>query len=84
MSDEWGVALDLAPDLLEALLSEFAPQGLPEPDVGFELGEHYWPIEAVWRKQKVVVVDGRDDERDASLAVDGFKVFTLLTSRSTC
>lgn len=77
MSDEWGVALDLAPGLLEALLSELATQGLPEPEVGVELGEHYWPIEAVWRQQKVVVVDGRDDERDASLAGEGFTVLQL-------
>lgn len=77
MSDEWGVALDLAPDLLEALLSKLATQGLPEPEVGVELGEYYWPIEAVWRKQKVVVVEGRDDERDASLADDGFTVLQL-------
>ncbi|MEZ0383991.1 DEAD/DEAH box helicase [Mycobacterium sp. pW045] len=77
MSDEWGVALDLATDLLEALLSELATLGLPEPEVGVELGEYYWPIEAVWRKQKAVVVDGVDAERDASLAREGFTVFRL-------
>jgi len=77
MSDEWGVALDLAPDRLEALLAELATQGKPEPEVGVELGEHYWPIEAVWRREKVVVVDGRDDERDTSLGAEGFSVFQL-------
>ncbi|WP_125078120.1 DEAD/DEAH box helicase [Mycobacterium sp. P7213] len=77
MSDEWGVALDLAPGLLEALLSELATQDLPEPEVGVELGEHYWPIEAVWRQQKVVVVDGVDAERDTSLSREGFAVLQL-------
>lgn len=77
VSDEWGMALDLASDAVERLLSDLARRGLPEPEVGVELGEHYWPVEAVWRRRKVALVDGRDEERDASLAADGFTVLQL-------
>lgn len=77
LTAEWGTALELAQDTAERLLSELARRGLPEPEVGVELGEHYWPVEAVWRQQKVVVVDGPDDERDNSFRAEGFTVFAL-------
>ncbi|OHU97396.1 DEAD/DEAH box helicase [Mycobacterium talmoniae] len=77
VSDGWGTSLELVPKNVEQLLSELARRGCPEPQVGVELGECYWPIEAVWPLRKVVLVDGSDAERDGSLAADGYKVLPL-------
>lgn len=75
MSDSWGGQVDLASDSVKALLAGLARRGADEPEVGREMGEHYWPVEAAWTNQKVVIVDGLDEERDSSLARDGFVVF---------
>lgn len=74
LSEAWGTTLELAPATVEHLLSELARRGVPEPEVGAELGDRYWRVEAVWPQSKVVLVDGRDPERDGSLTSDGFKV----------
>jgi ATP-dependent helicase YprA (DUF1998 family) len=74
MSDSWAAVLDMASDSVAALLEELARGPCPEPEVGIELGSDYWPVEAVWLQQKVVIVDGDDPERDASLVADGFEV----------
>lgn len=74
LTHEWGTRLEMASGTAEHLLSELARRGLPEPEVGVELGEFYWPVEAVWPWRKIVLVDGRDNERDASLEADGFTV----------
>ncbi|MGV0627789.1 DEAD/DEAH box helicase [Mycolicibacter minnesotensis] len=77
LTQQWRTILELASARGEQLLAELARRGVPEPEVGVELGEHYWPVEAVWRQRKVVVVDGVDVERDASLAREGFVVMEL-------
>ncbi len=75
MSDSWAGQVDLASDSVKALLAELARRGADEPEVGREMGEYYWPVEAAWTNQKLVIVDGPDEERDSSLARDGFAVF---------
>lgn len=75
VSDEWGGQLDLSTDAVKKLLSALARRHIDEPEVGIEMGEAYWPIEAVWLSRKVVIVDGEDDERDLSLSSDGYAVF---------
>jgi ATP-dependent helicase YprA (DUF1998 family) len=75
MSEAWGGQIDLATDSVKDLLSALGRRGLPEPEIGIELGKYYWPVEAVWMIKRVVIVDGDDDERDQSLELDGFVVF---------
>ena len=74
MSETWGVKLDLASESVERLLEELAQRKCPEPDIGVELGSDYWPVEAVWPEHKVVIVDGEDARRDASLGAEGYEV----------
>ena len=82
MSEGWGGQIDLAADSVKELLSELGRRGLPEPEVGIELGKFYWPVEAAWMTQRVVVVDGDDDERDKSLESEGFVVFHAGTANA--
>ncbi|KUI09916.1 DEAD/DEAH box helicase [Mycolicibacterium acapulense] len=75
MSEEWGGQVDLASDAVKLLLAELARRGVDEPEVGIEMGEYYWPVEAVWPNQRIVIVDGADAERDRSLESDGYSVY---------
>ena len=74
MSESWGAKLDLASESVERLLEDLAQRKCPEPDIGVEMGTDYWPVEAVWPKHKIVIVDGDDPRRDASLAAEGYEV----------
>ena len=75
MTEAWGGQIDLASDAVKDLLAELARRRVEEPEVGIEMGKYYWPVEVAWPARRVVIVDGSDDERDASLASDGFAVF---------
>ncbi len=75
MSEGWGGQIDLAADVVKELLAELGRRGLPEPEVGIELGKYYWPVEVAWPTQHVAIVDGDDRERDQALASEGFRVF---------
>ncbi|MQY18089.1 DEAD/DEAH box helicase [Nocardia macrotermitis] len=64
----------LASRAVRELLADLSGSGLPEPEVGIEVGRHYWPVEIAWPTAKVVVVEGDDDDRDIGLTADGFQV----------
>ncbi|KAF0842581.1 DEAD/DEAH box helicase [Nocardia caishijiensis] len=56
------------------LLAELQQAGVPKPEVGIEAGRAYWMVDIAWPAEKVVVVEGVDDDRDSGLAADGFRV----------
>lgn len=70
----WDEVLIGVSESVEDLLCDLASRGAPKPIIGIDFGKHYWPVEAVWRDQSVVLVEYEDEERDASLAADGFTV----------
>ena len=74
MSENWGAKLDMASDSVQEVLEELARLNCSEPEVGVEFGKEYWPVEAVWPERKIVIVDGVDSERDASLTAEGYQV----------
>jgi len=75
MSEAWGGLIDLAADSVKPLLSELGRRGAVEAEIGIELGKYYWPVEVAWLTERVAIVDGEDEERDQSLAAEGFAVF---------
>ncbi len=64
-------------DAVRALLDELAEAGVPRPEIGIEEGRHYWPVEVAWPTAKIVVVEGRDDDRDSGLNDDGYQVIPV-------
>lgn len=81
MTEAWGGQLDLASDSVKDLLAELARRGVEEPEIGIELGKYYWPVEVAWPSRRVVIVDGRDEERDTSLEAQGFAIFQAGNAR---
>ena len=75
ISHAWGVSLELASPSAQGLLQSLADRGLPEPEIGIEVGKSFWPIEAIWREAGVVLVEGSDSERDSELSGEGLVVF---------
>ncbi|MGW4364328.1 DEAD/DEAH box helicase [Nocardia takedensis] len=73
----WEAAAVYSSTVVRELLSELAALGVPEPEIGVELGRQYWPVEIAWPQAKVVVVEGDDVERDSELAADGFHVVAV-------
>lgn len=48
--------------------------GAATPGIGEEFGEARWPIDAMWPDEKVALVDGARDDRDAALRQRGWHV----------
>lgn len=70
----WGETLAFTSQAVVELFMALAARGVPKPEIGVELGQHLWPVEAVWDTVRVVLVEGRDDERNADLANAGYTV----------
>ncbi|MCJ0906503.1 DEAD/DEAH box helicase [Rhodococcus sp. ARC_M6] len=74
----WGENLVHTPESVIELLLELSLRGAVKPDIGIDLGTHYWPIEAVWPDSRVVLVEGDDPDRDSGLGADGYKVINIV------
>ncbi|WP_343287357.1 DEAD/DEAH box helicase [Gordonia sp. SID5947] len=70
----WGETLAYTPPSVVELLTALSTRGVAKPEIGVELGEHYWPVEAVWEAARVVLVDDADADRDADLTNAGYTV----------
>ncbi|EKT76858.1 dead/deah box helicase [Rhodococcus opacus M213] len=70
----WGETLAYTSQSVIELLLKLSKRGVEKPELGVDLGQHYWPVEAVWMKPGVVLVEGYDEERDSGLASDGYTV----------
>ncbi|WP_024794783.1 DEAD/DEAH box helicase [Tomitella biformata] len=70
----WGVTLVHTPESVVELLVALELRGVAKPDIGVDLGKHYWPVEAVWTDSKVVLVEGEDPDRDDGLSDGGYTV----------
>jgi hypothetical protein len=64
--------LDLLDPALAALVQAAVHAGADAPAVGLEVGSGNWPLEAVWTEEKVALIDGADERRDAELAGKGW------------
>ncbi|GII75682.1 DEAD/DEAH box helicase [Sphaerisporangium rufum] len=78
---DWEQVLDLLdPDEpgLAAFARALAEQGVPAPEVGYELGEQAWQAELAWPAAKVAIVLAGDDHeahrRDAAYGAAGWEV----------
>ncbi|UOT04490.1 DUF1998 domain-containing protein [Rhodococcus opacus] len=70
----WGETLAYTSQSVIELLLKLSKRGVQKPELGVDLGQHYWPVEAVWMKPGVVLVEGYDEERDSGLGSDGYTV----------
>ncbi|AGT93585.1 dead/deah box helicase [Rhodococcus erythropolis CCM2595] len=70
----WGQDLEGTSASVSELLLALALLGVHKPEMGIEMGDVGWPVEAVWRQPAVVLVEGNDGERDTWLKDDGFVV----------
>ncbi|NEW29395.1 DEAD/DEAH box helicase [Nocardia cyriacigeorgica] len=77
VGEQWGDNAVYISDAVRQLLAELSQRAVPEPEVGTEAGKYYWPVEIAWPGAKVVVVEGIDEERDAALAADGYRVLPV-------
>ncbi|NKX06587.1 hypothetical protein GS944_03410 [Rhodococcus hoagii] len=50
---------------------------MPKPSIGIDIGRYYWPVEAAWEDQRIVLVEGEDPDRDKGLGADGYKVYRV-------
>ncbi|TWS20023.1 DEAD/DEAH box helicase [Tsukamurella asaccharolytica] len=72
---EWDDQLIGVSATLRALMRKLAQAGVDKPDFGVEVTTDRWPVDAVWHSSRVVIVDGRDPDRDCALESSGFSVF---------
>ncbi|WP_459963690.1 hypothetical protein [Nocardia sp. IFM 10818] len=70
----WGVNPVFMSKAVVDLLAALSRKGVAEPEIGVDLGTHYWPVEAVWPDVGVALVEGVDADRDRGLEVDGYQV----------
>lgn len=82
LSPEWKEQLDLADGATAELLIRLALAGAPVPEVGAEVGDMAWPVEALWGRARVVLVDNLDVERDRWLLNAGYHAFNALAPMS--
>ncbi|WP_037182166.1 DEAD/DEAH box helicase [Rhodococcoides fascians] len=79
----WGETLAYTSQSVIELLLELSLLGVGKPELGIDLGEHYWPVEALWKEPKVVLVEGGDDDRDSGLAAEGYTVVRVENTTAT-
>lgn len=76
----WGETLAYTSQSVIELLLELSMRGVQRPDLGVDLGQHYWPVEALWKQSKIVLVEGGDDDRDSGLTAEGYTVISVETT----
>ena len=74
---DWQAQLEYTTGIVSEMLAAAALMGCPVPEVGAEVGDLSWPIEALWANEKVVLVDDEIDDRDKWLADSGFVVLRV-------
>lgn len=74
LSPEWKEQLDLADGATAKLLIRLALAGAPVPEVGAEVGDYSWPVDALWQNAKVVLLDDGDRECMNWLTDNGYRV----------
>lgn len=73
----WGETLThTSPSVVELLLA-LSIRRVPKPSIGIDIGRYYWPVEAAWEDQRIVLVEGEDPDRDKGLGADGYKVYRV-------
>ncbi|MGC4960928.1 DEAD/DEAH box helicase [Gordonia sp. DT101] len=73
----WGETLAYTSQSVVELLMTLSTRGVAKPQIGVELGEHYWPVEAVWETARVVLVEDADADRDEDLTNAGYFVVNM-------
>jgi hypothetical protein len=74
LSPEWKEQLDLADGATAELLVRLALAGAPVPEVGAEVGDYSWPVEALWEGSKVVLLNNGDRDCVDWLTNNGYRV----------
>lgn len=74
LTPEWREQLAYATGAVADLLAAVGLRGVDAPEVGAEVGDVGWPIEAIWYTQGVALVDDIEAERDSWLRSNGFEV----------
>ncbi|MCX4092078.1 DEAD/DEAH box helicase [Nocardia sp. alder85J] len=70
----WGNTVVYMSDAAVSLLCELDRLGVGEPEIGVDVGTHYWPVEAYWADATLVLVEGEEPDRDSGLTADGYRV----------
>jgi ATP-dependent helicase YprA (DUF1998 family) len=70
----WRPLLGVFGSPLDAVIGELAQHGVPVPEPGYEVGDGTFVVELGWPDERVAMVNGDDDDRDAALYADGWTV----------
>lgn len=73
----WGQNLTHTSSSVIELFATLAARGVAQPQIGIDVGQYYWPVEALWDEARVVLVEDEDRDRDAALARDGYTIFAV-------
>lgn len=76
LDGEWEAALRYADPVVRELARGLSAREAPVPDVGVDFGpSNAWIADFIWERQKVVVVQGDDTDRDSWLSRHGWTSF---------
>lgn len=78
----WGETLTHTSAAVVELFAELSRHEALKPEIGIDIGQFYWPVEAVWNDSGVVLVEGEDDDRDRDLTEEGFTVFNVAATNA--
>ncbi|MCK0093734.1 DEAD/DEAH box helicase [Rhodococcus sp. F64268] len=70
VSSAWQEALEQVDPEARPLLAQLVDADVPVPDIGLEVGDG-WPIEILWKGQRIAITNCEDPERDAWLVESG-------------
>ena len=80
-SKDWQAALELAAAALHGPMQNWAANGLPAPEVGYELADDAGRVQAeaelAWPKQRVAVLHGEQAEKAALFEQAGWQAYSV-------
>ncbi len=80
-STAWDMAMELAVEALHGAMQQWAANGLPAPEVGFELADEAGRVlaeaELAWTKHRVALLQGEQAEKAALFEQAGWQVCSV-------
>jgi ATP-dependent helicase YprA (DUF1998 family) len=72
---DWRSILGVFGPEIDFIVDGLAKHGVPAPEPGYEACDGEYPLPLAWVEERVAIVLGEDEERDAGLKADGWTVF---------
>ncbi len=73
--EAWNLVIELTDKSLATLGPKLGSRGAPAPEPGGEVGDEMWPLEYCWEDELVGLVVDKNEERDAWLGRNGWRIF---------